>query len=63
MNQPIKTQHGQALVEFLVASMAIVPLFFLIPVIIKYQGINNSTQLASRYVAFDAMHRNDTISR
>ena len=62
MNQYLKKQHGQALVEFLVASVAIVSLFLQVPVIAKYQDIGNSTQMASRYVAFDAMNRNDTIS-
>ncbi len=54
-------QQGQALAEFLVISVAMVPLFLLIPVIAKYQDISNSTQMASRYVAFDAMYRNDSM--
>ncbi len=54
-------QHGQALAEFLAISVAMVPLFLLIPVIAKYQDISNSTQMASRYVAFDAMYRNDSM--
>ncbi len=62
MRQVIIHQKGQALAEFLVVAVAIVPLFLLIPVIAKYQDISNSTQMASRYVAFDAMNRNDTIS-
>ena len=54
-------QQGQALVEFLAISVAMVPLFLLIPVIAKYQDISYSTQMASRYVAFDAMNRNDSM--
>ncbi|MES2408637.1 MAG: hypothetical protein V4528_15110 [Pseudomonadota bacterium] len=54
-------QQGQALAEFLAISVAMVPLFLLIPVIAKYQDISNSTQMASRYVAFDAMYRNDSM--
>jgi hypothetical protein len=55
-------QRGQALTEFLVAAVAVIPLFLLIPVIAKYQGISSATQMASRYVAFDAMTRNDSVS-
>ena len=62
MKQHFKFQNGQALTEFLVASVAIVPLFLLVPLIAKYQDISNSTQMASRYVAFDAMVRNDAVS-
>lgn len=54
-------QHGQALTEFLVLSVAMVPLFLLMPVIAKYQDISHSTQMASRYVAFDATNRNDSM--
>jgi hypothetical protein len=54
-----RRQHGQALTEFLVASVAILPLLLLIPVIAKYQDINHTTLAASRYVAFDATQRND----
>lgn len=51
-------QTGQALVEFLVVALAIVPLFLLIPMIAKYQDIGHATQLASRYAAFDAAINN-----
>lgn len=50
---------GQALTEFLVLAFALVPLFLLIPIIAKYQDIAHSTQMASRYAAFEAMTRND----
>jgi len=40
----------------------LVPIFLLLPVIAKYQDISNATQLASRYVAFEAMARNDGTS-
>jgi hypothetical protein len=52
-------QRGQALTEFLCAAVAVVPLFLLIPLIGKYQDISNSTQMAARYVAFEATVRND----
>ena len=56
-----RTQRGQALTEFLVAAVALVPLFLLMPLIAKYQDIAHATQLASRYVAFDAFARNDSV--
>ncbi len=55
-------QGGQALTEFLVVALVIVPLFLLIPLIAKYQDISNSTQLASRYVAFEATQFNDKVN-
>jgi hypothetical protein len=53
---------GQALTEFLVAALALIPLFLLIPILAKYQDISHFTQMASRYVAFEAMTRNGTMS-
>lgn len=55
-------QSGQALSEFLVVALALLPLFLLVPVIAKYQDISHFTQMASRYAAFDAMTRNDIAS-
>jgi hypothetical protein len=54
-------QRGQALTEYLVAAVAVIPLFLLIPLIAKYQDIGSATQMASRYAAFDAMTRNDSV--
>lgn len=54
-----RRQSGQALTEFLVAAIALIPLLLLIPVIAKYQDISHVTQLASRYVAFESTQRND----
>lgn len=53
--------RGQALTEFLVLSVAILPLFLLIPLVGKYQDIANSAQMASRYMAFDAANRDATV--
>jgi hypothetical protein len=53
-----RSQSGQALTEFLVAALAIVPLFLLLPVIAKYQDVGHATQVASRYAAFDATINN-----
>lgn len=52
-------QAGQSLTELLVVSFALVPLFLLIPMIAKYQDIAHTTQVASRYAAFDATIHND----
>lgn len=52
-------QPGQALTEFLVLSLVVIPLFLLVPVLAKYQDLAQLTQIASRYVAFDAIVRND----
>lgn len=56
------SQQGQALTEFLVASLAVVPLFLLIPMIGKYQDMAHNTLMASRYVAFDAITRNNRVN-
>lgn len=53
---------GQALTEFLVAALALVPLFLLVPMIAKYQDVSHSTLMASRYVAFEATNRHPGIS-
>lgn len=56
----VRGQRGQALTEFLVVALALVPLFLLMPVIAKYQDIAHSTQMAARYAAFAAIARNET---
>jgi hypothetical protein len=48
---------GQALVEFVVCAGALALLLVLIPVIGKYQDLSHTTQMASRYLAFDAALR------
>ena len=59
-NSRMVRAKGQAVVEFLVFSVALIPLFLLVPMIAKYQDIAHSTQMASRYVAFEATTRNDS---
>jgi hypothetical protein len=54
-------EHGQALTEFIVIALALVPLFLIVPLIGKYQDISHAAQMASRYVAFDATVNNDDI--
>ena len=51
---------GQALTEFLVISLVLIPLFLLLPMIGKFQDISHATQMAGRYAAFDAVLRNDS---
>jgi hypothetical protein len=57
----VRYRGGQALTEFLVLSVAILPLFLLVPLIGKYQDISNSSQMASRYIAFEAANRDPTV--
>jgi hypothetical protein len=54
--------QGQALTEFIVIALALVPLFLLMPVVAKYQSITHATEMASRYVAFEAVVSNDGMS-
>ncbi|MBJ7311279.1 hypothetical protein ACFOLJ_27815 [Rugamonas sp. CCM 8940] len=54
-----KPQRGQALTEFLTLALALAPLYLLLPAIAKYQDLAGKVQMASRYVAFEAMTRND----
>jgi hypothetical protein len=58
MKPRIHRQQGQALTEFVVIALALVPLFLLMPMIGKYQDIAHATEMASRYVAFDAIANN-----
>lgn len=59
VNRRMPRRHtGQALTEFLVVALALIPLFLLMPMIGKYQDIAHATQMASRYAAFQAFNRN-----
>jgi hypothetical protein len=58
----LRQQRGQALTEFVVAAIVLVPLFMIVPLIGKYQDISFQTQMASRYVAFEATTFNDSTS-
>jgi hypothetical protein len=51
------TERGQAIIEFLVSCLAILPLFLLIPLIGKYNDIKQSTIAASRKLAFECTVR------
>ena len=51
------SQTGQSTVEFIVVSLVLVPLFLIVPLIGKYLDLAQTTQIASRYVAFEgAVH-------
>jgi hypothetical protein len=52
------TQRGQSTVEFVVLAAVLVPLFLIVPLIGKYIDLMQTTEQASRYVAFEAMARN-----
>lgn len=62
MRAPLRRCGGQALTEFLVIALALLPLFLLMPMVGKYQDISHATAMASRYVAFEAMAGNDGMS-
>lgn len=49
--------RGQAIVEFLVAALVLIPLFLLVPVIGKYLDIKQATIAASRKLAFECTVR------
>jgi hypothetical protein len=54
MSQPSKArQGGQAMIETIVACIALIPLFFLIPLVGKYIDIKLATIAASRKLAFE----------
>jgi hypothetical protein len=54
---PRPAQRGQAVVEFLVAGLVLIPLFLLMPLIGKYLDIKQSTIAASRKLAFECTVR------
>lgn len=56
-------EAGQALIEFLVAALALVPLFLLVPLVGKYLDIKHATIAASRKLAFECTVRYDDCSR
>jgi hypothetical protein len=51
------TQSGQAIVEFLVAALVLIPLFVLMPLVGKYLDIKQATIAASRKLAFECTVR------
>jgi hypothetical protein len=57
MRRAFRSYRGQALTEFVVALAAIAPLFLLVPLLGKLIDILQTTEIASRYVAFEAVAR------
>lgn len=51
---PLRCLSGQALTEFVLLAGAMALFLVLLPVLSKYQDVSHSTQMASRYLAFDA---------
>ncbi len=56
-------QAGQALIECLVAALALLPLFLLVPMVGKYLDIRHATIAASRKLAFECTVRYDDCAR
>lgn len=56
-----RTAHGQAMTEFLALALVLLPFLLLLPLIAKYQDIAHATEMAGRYVAFDATVRNEAM--
>jgi hypothetical protein len=53
----VAAQSGQAIIEFLVAGLVLIPLFLLMPLIGKYLDIKQTTIAASRKLAFECTVR------
>lgn len=62
---PVSRQHGQAMVEFLVAALFfLLPLFLAIAVLGKFSDVQHTTQMAGRYAAWErTVWYDDTGSR
>jgi hypothetical protein len=55
------SQTGQSTLEFIVVSLVLVPLFLIVPLLGKYLDLAQTTQVASRYVAFEgAVHHSSS---
>jgi hypothetical protein len=51
-------QRGQSTVEFVVFALVLVPLFLCVPLVGRYIDLMQTTEQASRYLAFEGMARN-----
>jgi hypothetical protein len=60
MNPRPKRQCGQSTVEFAVLALALMPLFLLVALLGKYIDLNQTAEIASRYVAFEGVARNSS---
>jgi hypothetical protein len=52
-----RRQHGQSMIEFIVATAVVVPLFLLVPLLGKYLDIKQTSIAASRKLAFECTVR------
>jgi hypothetical protein len=57
-----RAQYGQSTTEFVILAAVLVPLFLLVPLIGKYIDTLQTTEAASRYVAFEGAARNSSNS-
>jgi hypothetical protein len=56
-------ERGQSTTEMLTVSLALVPLFMLMPLIGDYLDMNQQAEMASRYVAFEgAVHNSKSLT-
>lgn len=62
MKRPLHRSAGTSTVEFLVVAIVIVPLFIAMPLVGKYLDLMHSTEIASRYVAFEGTIANTASS-
>lgn len=62
MSHPLHRFAGTSTVEFLVVAIAIVPLFIAMPLVGKYLDLMHSTEIASRYMAFEGTIANTSSS-
>ena len=54
-------QTGQSTIELIVVSLVLVPLFLIVPLLGKYLDLAQTTEIASRYVAFEgAVHHSSS---
>jgi hypothetical protein len=58
----VACQQGASTIEFVVLALAMVPLFLIMPLIGKYLDLSQTTEIASRYVAFEGTIRNTSSS-
>ncbi len=59
---PRRRQCGQSTVEFAVFALAMVPAFLVMTLLGKYIDLNQATEVASRYLAFEGIARNSSNS-
>ncbi len=61
-NGHARREAGASAIEFVVFSLALVPLFLIMPLLGKYLDLAQTTEIASRYLAFEGTVRNTSSS-